>query len=88
MQWIKIYIILDMVDFEQIPVDMARKDPLTMNQYTKLLSMCRQPHASLDISVQAEQEESRNIIVDHNNHFYSMDVYAEGTKTPLSEEVS
>ena len=75
----------DMVDFEMIPPDMQRKDPLTMNQYTKLLSECRQPLPKLDRSLRASREESRHVIVAHNNHFYSLDVYKEGTEIPLSE---
>jgi len=76
----------DLVDFEQLPVEYAGKDPVTMRQYKKLLSVSRIPQPMRDWEVTTPRDQSRHIIVAHNNHFYKLDCYVEGKEIPLSEE--
>ena len=56
-----------------------------MGQYKKLLSVSRLPRPGLDTSVHAAPGTSRHIIVAHNNHLFSLDVYREGEDIPLCE---
>lgn len=82
----KVLAFKNLVDTESIPVDHAGKDPLTMVQYKKLLSYCRVPLANCDKDVYTPPDESKHVIVAHNNHFFSLDVYKEGTHIPLTED--
>ncbi|XP_057289805.1 carnitine O-acetyltransferase-like [Hydractinia symbiolongicarpus] len=75
-----------LIDSQSLPVDYAGKDPLTMKQYQKLLSACRVPYAKCDGEILTSPEESRHVMVAHNNHFFKLDVFHEGTDKPLSEE--
>lgn len=73
------------VDNQTLSIDYAGQSPLSMRQYGKLLSICRIPCAQLDGEVMTPPEESRHVIVTHNNHFFKLDVYEPGTNNLLSE---
>ncbi|XP_065068504.1 carnitine O-acetyltransferase-like isoform X2 [Rhopilema esculentum] len=72
-----------LIDSEQLPVDMQGKDPVTMVQYNKLLSICRIPHPTTDFTITTPSYQSRHIIVMSNNQAFEMDVYK--GEEPLSE---
>jgi len=76
----------EIIDSESYPVDYAGKAPLTMVQYKKLLSVCRIPYARQDGDITAPPHQSRHVMVAHNNHFFALNVYKEGTNVRLSEE--
>ncbi|XP_065647513.1 carnitine O-acetyltransferase isoform X2 [Hydra vulgaris] len=74
-----------LVDSESIPVDYSREDPLTMMQYKKLLSVCRIPLPVRDAEVITPPENSRHMVVAHNNQFFKLDVY-DDNGNPLNED--
>jgi len=73
------------IDNQSFPVDFAGKNPLSMRQYGKLLSICRVPYAKKDGEIATRPEDSRHVIVAHKNHFFKMEVYLPGTNEVMSE---
>ena len=59
--------LLSLFHSEQLPADMQGKDPVTMVQYNKLLSICRIPHPTTDFTITTPSYQSRHIIVMSNN---------------------
>ncbi|XP_070532909.1 carnitine O-acetyltransferase-like [Ptychodera flava] len=67
-----------MVDSENVPIDMMGGQPLCMDQYYKILSSCRIPGLKRDSVVVYPGNKAnapKHIIVIHNNHFFTLDVY-------------
>ncbi|XP_070531659.1 carnitine O-acetyltransferase-like isoform X1 [Ptychodera flava] len=67
-----------MVDSENLPIDMMGGQPLCMDQYYKILSSCRIPGPKRDSVVVYPGNKAnapKHIIVIHNNHFFTLDVY-------------
>ncbi|RUP44358.1 acyltransferase ChoActase/COT/CPT [Jimgerdemannia flammicorona] len=80
----------DMVDFEQLPPDVARgKSPLCMYQYTRLFGVTRIPQPVCDTFAHTPHPNiARHIVVLLKDQIYPLDVYDEvdGRKVRVSEK--
>ncbi|XP_022084319.1 carnitine O-acetyltransferase-like isoform X2 [Acanthaster planci] len=78
-----------LIDSDSLPVDYMGGQPLCMDQYHRILSSCRVPGVKKD-SVATfppyKPDAPRHIIIGHNNHLFSLDVYdSQGKPLPISE---
>ncbi|KAL0274292.1 UNVERIFIED_CONTAM: hypothetical protein PYX00_006752 [Menopon gallinae] len=73
------------IEKDLIPQEMSGKDPLCMLQYKKIFGTHRIPKKPKDLlQLQDPQNVSRNIIVLFNNSIFSVDVFEQGSRKPLS----
>ncbi|XP_035223735.1 carnitine O-acetyltransferase-like isoform X2 [Stegodyphus dumicola] len=75
-----------LVDSYSLPLDMMGGQPLDMSQYYKIFSTCRIPGYPKDSLALygMDAEKPRHIVVAHNNHYFSVDVYGDDG-APLNE---
>ncbi|XP_076436224.1 carnitine O-acetyltransferase-like [Babylonia areolata] len=69
-----------MIDDQSLPEDTLGGKPLCMSQYYNMFSACRIPGLKKDTHVVypgGEADSPRHIIVIHNNHMFSVDVYGQ-----------
>lgn len=75
-----------LIDTNSLPLDMMGGQPLDMSQYYRIFSTCRIPGIPSDglIHFGADVNPPSHIVVAHNNHYFSVDVYGEDG-APLNE---
>ncbi|KAK2174837.1 hypothetical protein NP493_772g02027 [Ridgeia piscesae] len=64
-----------LIDGHNVPQEYMGGQPLCMTQYYKILSSCRVPLPGRDAVRQFSSDDAKHIVVIHNNHFFSVDVY-------------
>lgn len=64
------------IDGRTVPQEYMGGQPLCMTQYYKILSSCRVPLPGRDAVRQFSSDNAKHIVVIHNNHFFSVDVYS------------
>ncbi|KAG8199407.1 hypothetical protein JTE90_000275 [Oedothorax gibbosus] len=75
-----------LIDNFALPLETMGGKPLDMAQYYKIFSTCRIPECPTDSLVfhALHPESPKHIVVAHNNHYFSVDVYGDDGK-PLNE---
>ncbi|KAI0233419.1 Carnitine O-acetyltransferase [Lamellibrachia satsuma] len=64
-----------LIDGRCVPQEYMAGQPLCMSQYYKILNSCRVPLPGRDAVKQYTSQDGKHIVVIHNNHFFSVDVY-------------
>ncbi|CAF1201093.1 unnamed protein product [Rotaria magnacalcarata] len=64
-----------LIDNNQIPVDRFGSDPLCMDQYRKVLGICRIPAKSIDRLHLYNKTGHRHVAIFHRNNIYRLPVY-------------
>lgn len=75
-----------LIDTNSLPLDMMGGHPLDMSQYYRIFATCRIPGIPSDglVHFGADVNPPSHIVVAHNNHYFSVDVYGEDG-APLNE---
>nr|XP_015925085.1 carnitine O-acetyltransferase isoform X2 [Parasteatoda tepidariorum] len=75
-----------LIDNQTLKLEKMGGQPLDMSQYLKIFSTCRVPNIPKDSLAfyGMEKDRPKHIVVVHNNHYFSVDVYGNDGK-PLNE---
>ncbi|KAK7593027.1 hypothetical protein V9T40_007779 [Parthenolecanium corni] len=75
----------EIIDENKIPQDKIGNDPLDMQQYNKIFGTCRIPRPQRDQITY--NNNSKHIIVMHNNHFFKLHTCYDGGNTLTTEDL-